>query len=125
MTAESYEQIFPGVGSFLLLFMVIFLSTTTVLTYWYYGSKCMGFLFGTAREKCYMWAYMALIRVGAVSSMEAMINLLDGVYATMAIPTMLSTLLLAPKVRAAAKEYFRRLDYGEFAIDTPAQEPNS
>lgn len=115
MTAQAYEQAFPGFGSYLLLLMVFVLSTTTVLTYWYYGSKCMGFLFGTAREKYYMWAYMALITVGAVASMEAMINLLDGVYATMAIPTMISTLLLAPKVRTAARSYFRRLDAGEFA----------
>lgn len=114
MTAQAYELVFPGFGSYLVLLMVILLSTSTVLTYWYYGSKCMGFLFGTAREKYYMWAYMALITVGAVGSMEAMINLLDGVYATMAIPTMLSTLLLAPKVRAAARDYFRRLDAGEF-----------
>ena len=122
MTAQAYELIFPGFGSYLLLLMVILLSTSTVLTYWYYGSKCMGFLFGTAREKYYMWAYMALITVGAVSSMEAMINLLDGVYATMAIPTMLSTLMLAPKVRTAAKDYFRRLDAGEFANQTSTQE---
>ncbi len=124
MTAQAYEQALPGIGSYLLLLMVILLSTTTVLTYWYYGSKCMGFLFGTAREKYYMWAYMALITVGAVGSMEAMINLLDGVYATMAIPTMLSTLLLAPKVRIVARDYFRRLDAGEFAVQTSAQESN-
>lgn len=114
MTAQAYEQAFPGFGSYLLLLMVFVLSTTTVLTYWYYGSKCMGFLFGSAREKYYMWAYMALITVGAVASMEAVINLLDGMYAMMAIPTMLSTLLLAPRVRVAARDYFRRLDAGEF-----------
>ena len=44
MAAEAYEQIFPGFGSYLLLIMVFVLSMTTVLTYWYYGSKCMGFL---------------------------------------------------------------------------------
>ena len=122
MTAQAYEQAFPGFGSYLLLVMVFVLSTTTVLTYWYYGSKCMGFLFGSAREKYYMWAYMALITVGAVSSMEAMINLLDGVYATMAIPTMISTLLLAPRVRLAARDYFKRVDAGEFEAKSKVPE---
>lgn len=115
MTSQAYEQAFPGVGSYLVLVMVLILSTTTVLTYWYYGSKCMGFLFGTAKQKYYMWTYMALITVGAVASMDAIINLFDGVYATMAIPTMLSTIVLAPRVRASAKEYFKRLDNGEFS----------
>ena len=114
MAAEAYEQVFPGFGAYLLLLMVFVLSMTTVLTYWYYGSKCMGFLFGAHREKCYLWAYMLLIVAGSVVSLDIVINLLDGAYATMAIPTMVSTLLLAPKVKAVAKSYFARLDAGEF-----------
>ena len=114
MAAEAYEQVFPGFGAYLLLLMVFVLSMTTVLTYWYYGSKCMGFLFGAHREKCYLWAYMLLIVAGSVVSLDIVINLLDGAYATMAIPTMVSTLLLAPKVKAVAMNYFARLDAGEF-----------
>jgi len=114
MAAEAYEQVFPGFGAYLLLLMVFVLSMTTVLTYWYYGSKCMGFLFGAHREKYYLWAYMLLIVAGSVVSLDIVINLLDGAYATMAIPTMVSTLLLAPKVKAVAKSYFARLDAGEF-----------
>ncbi|HIF74563.1 MAG TPA: sodium:alanine symporter family protein [Porticoccaceae bacterium] len=114
LTSQAYEQVFPGFGAYLVLVMVFVLSTTTVLTYWYYGSKCMGFLFGSAKQKYYMWGYMALITVGAVASMDAIISLFDGVYATMAIPTMISTLLLAPKVRDVARDYFARLNAGEF-----------
>jgi len=114
MAAEAYEQVFPGFGSYLLLIMVFVLSMTTVLTYWYYGSKCMGFLFGSHREKYYLWAYMLLIVAGSVVSLDIVINLLDGAYATMAVPTMVSTLLLAPKVKAVATKYFARLDAGEF-----------
>tara|TARA_B110000483_G_scaffold82679_1_gene102679 strand:+ start:4968 stop:6347 length:1380 start_codon:yes stop_codon:yes gene_type:complete len=114
MAAEAYEQVFPGFGSYLLLIMVFVLSMTTVLTYWYYGSKCMGFLFGSHREKYYLWAYMLLIVAGSVVSLDIVINLLDGAYATMAIPTMVSTLLLAPKVKAVATKYFAKLDAGEF-----------
>jgi AGCS family alanine or glycine:cation symporter len=114
MTSQAYEQVFPGFGSYLVLIMVIVLSTTTVLTYSYYGSKCMGFLFGVAAQKYYLWAYMALIAAGAVVSMDAVISLFDGVYAIMAIPTMISTLILAPKVRAVARDYFKRLDAGSF-----------
>lgn len=114
LTTQAYEQAFPGFGAYLLLIMVVVLSTTTILTYWYYGSKCMGFLFGTSRERYYMYAYMGLITVGAVVSLDIVINLLDGMYATMAIPTMISTLLLAPKVKQVATAYFARIDAGEF-----------
>jgi AGCS family alanine or glycine:cation symporter len=114
MTSAAYEQAFPGVGSYLVLGMVFAMSTTTVLTYWYYGSKCMAFLFGTAMQKYYTVGYMILIALGAVASLEVVISLFDGAYATMAIPTMVSTILLAPKVREKAKDYFKRLNAGEF-----------
>lgn len=114
MTSQAYEQVFPGFGSYLVVVMVFAMSTTTVLTYWYYGSKCMAFLFGTKMQKYYTVVYMLLIAVGAVASMEAVISLFDGVYAIMAIPTMISTIILAPRVRSVAKDYFRRLNAGEF-----------
>lgn len=125
LTTQAYEQVFPGFGAYLLLLMVVVLSTTTILTYWYYGSKCMGFLFGSAQEKYYMYGYMGLITVGAVVSLDVVINLLDGMYATMAIPTMVSTLLLAPKVKRVATAYFSRIDAGEFDEQVNELKPNS
>ena len=50
--------------------------------------------------------YLCLIIVGAVSSLALVINLIDIMYALMAIPTMISTVLLAPKVTEQAKIYF-------------------
>ena len=44
-----------------------------------------------------------------MASLSAVINLVDGMYALMAFPTMISALLLAPKVREAAKDYFTRI----------------
>jgi len=118
LTTQAYEQALPGFGSYVMVLMVLILSTTTVLTYSYYGSKCMGFLFGSASEKYYLWVYMSLITVGAVASLRAVISLFDGAYAIMAFPTMISTLILAPKVRDVAKDYFRRLESGEVAAES-------
>jgi AGCS family alanine or glycine:cation symporter len=70
----------------------------------------MGFLFGTKSEKLYMIFYMSLILIGALVSLDVVINLLDGSYAMMAIPTMISTLLLSGKVKESAKRYFKKLD---------------
>jgi AGCS family alanine or glycine:cation symporter len=109
ITTLAFETTFPGVGGYLLVIMVFFLSMSTVLTFSYYGSKCAGFLFGTRYERWYIWFYVGLITLGSVASLRAVIGLLDGMYATMAIPTMISTLILAPKVREAANDYFARL----------------
>jgi AGCS family alanine or glycine:cation symporter len=109
ITSLAFEYTFPGLGGYLLTLMVFFLSMSTVLTFSYYGSKCVGFLFGTRFESWYVWFYVGLVVFGAMASLRAVIGLIDGMYAMMAIPTMLSTLALAPRVRAAANDYFSRL----------------
>jgi AGCS family alanine or glycine:cation symporter len=109
LTAQVFEQAFPSIGGYLLAIVVFFLSTSTVLTFWYYGSKCAEFLLGKKFEQAYVWFYLGLIIVGAVSSLALVINLIDIMYALMAIPTMISTVLLAPKVKLEAQKYFAKI----------------
>ncbi len=107
LTAQAFESVLPGVGAYLLTLMVVFLSLSTVFTFWYYGSKCLGFLIGAEHQHYYVWIYALLVIVGAVASLDAVVGLIDGMYAVMAIPTMVSTLLLAKKVNQATRRYFR------------------
>ena len=108
LTAQAFETAFPGFGAYLLTLVVVLLSLSTVLTFWYYGSKCLGFLIGARHQHHYVWIYTALVVMGSLISLPAVIGLIDGLYATMAIPTMISALLLAPKVNRAARSYFER-----------------
>ena len=110
MTARAIEKVFPATGIYLLLIMVGMLSFSTMVTMWFYGVKCMGFLFGVERQYYYSPIYLALLVIGAVVSMDVVNGLILASYATMAIPTMISALYLSPKVNEAAKAYFRTLD---------------
>jgi AGCS family alanine or glycine:cation symporter len=109
MTARAIEQVFPNTGSYLLLIMVGMLSFSTMVTMWFYGVKCMGFLFGVKRQYYYSPIYLGLLVVGAVVSLDIVNGLILASYATMAIPTMISALYLAPRVNKAAKVYFTAL----------------
>jgi len=40
----------------------------------------------------------------------SVVHLIDGMFAVMAIPTMITAMLLAPKVKEAAKDYFSRIE---------------
>jgi alanine or glycine:cation symporter, AGCS family len=106
MTARAIEQVFPNTGIYLLLIMVGMLSFSTMVTMWFYGVKCMGFLFGVERQYYYSPIYLGLLVVGAVASLDIVNGLILASYATMAIPTMISALYLAPRVNKAAKAYF-------------------
>jgi AGCS family alanine or glycine:cation symporter len=80
-----------------------------MFSYSYYGTKCLGFLIGAERKHWYNYFYVVLIVAAAVVSLDMVVNLIDGMYALMAVPTMISSLLLAPKVMKAARAYFSRL----------------
>ncbi len=99
----------PGVG--LLLFVTLILASTTMFTMWYYGAKCFGFLFGARLQHYYRWFFVLAVVFGASVSIDVVFNLISGSYGLMAIPTMVATLALAGRVKAAAKEYFHRHPY--------------
>jgi AGCS family alanine or glycine:cation symporter len=110
LTAAAFDTGLPGgSGSMLLLIMVFFLSISTMISFGYYGCKCFGFLAGAERQHWWMWFYFALIFIGSVASFQTVSGLVFGMYAVMAIPTMLSTLRLAPRVNAASRDYFGKL----------------
>jgi len=114
MTATAFGTGIPVFGTWLLLICVFIFSITTMFTYSYYGSKCLGFLAGAHNRHYYNYFYLMTIFVGSITTIDMVINLIDGMFAMMAIPTMTATLLLAPKVREATRSYFQRLQNGEF-----------
>ena len=112
LTANAFESAMPGFGSYMLIVCVLFFSTSTIFTYSYYGTKCLGFLIGARWQFLYNFFYVGCIIAASVASLDTAISMIDGTFALMAIPTMLSALLLSPKVMAAMRDYRRRHQLG-------------
>jgi AGCS family alanine or glycine:cation symporter len=110
LTLNAFNEALPGIGTYLLVTCVVFFAISSMLTYSYYGTKCLGYLAGADKQYLYNYFYVGSIIFGSVASIGAVIDLIDGMFALMAIPTMISTILLAPKVKEAAKSYFSRID---------------
>ena len=109
LTLKAFEIGIPGIGHYVLIVCITFFAMSSLFAFPYYGTKSFGFLFGAEKQYLYNYFYIVSIILGATASLSVIINLIDGVYAIMAIPTMISAILLAPKVRKASLEYFRRL----------------
>lgn len=105
LTASAFETAMPGYGAYVLTVCVFFFAVTTLLTYSYYGAKCLSFLIGAGYAKYYNAAYVAFVVVASVASIDAVISFADGLFALMAIPTMTSALRLAPRVMKAFRRY--------------------
>jgi len=110
LTAAAFQEALGIVGPTLLVICVTIFAFSSMFTYAYYGTKCLGFMMGADKQRYYNYFYVVSIIFGAVVTIDAVIDLIDGMFALMAIPTMITALLLSPKVKAAAKDYFSRLD---------------
>lgn len=109
LTLEAFEMGLPGIGKYLLMLAVLIFALSTMFTYSFYGHKCFNYLFGADKADYYNYFYLITIVAGAVVSLNVVVSFIDAMYAIMAIPTMISTLYLAPKVKAATKDYFARM----------------
>ena len=115
LTAAAFNASMPSFGNYLLLVCIAIFSVSSLFSYSYYGSKCLSFLIGAHRKHYYNYFYILSILLGATTSLSMMINLIDGFFALMAIPTMTATLIMAPRVLKEAKRYFSRLKESEKA----------
>ncbi|ELR72410.1 Sodium/alanine symporter [Fulvivirga imtechensis AK7] len=113
LTANAFQSAFPGFGHYILMVCILIFAITSLFSYSYYGTKCMSFLIGADKAHYYNYIYVFTVLYGAVSSLAAIISLIDSAFALMSIPTVISALLLAPKVKKAANEYFDRLKSGQ------------
>ncbi|MDR0660895.1 MAG: alanine:cation symporter family protein [Prevotellaceae bacterium] len=109
VTLTAFNMAMPGWGGYILLFAAIVFAFSTLFSYSYYGSKCANFLFGAKYVWYYRYFYLLTLVAAAVVSVSTVVAFIDIMYAIMAICTMTATLLLAPRVKKAAKEYFARV----------------
>lgn len=111
ITLDAFMKSMPEIGAPLLVFIVAVFALTSLFTYSYYGTKCVSFLFGTKYANVYNYIYVAGIFVGAISSLSGVVGFIDISFALMSIPTMVSAILLAPKINKCTQQYFKKLSF--------------
>ena len=105
LTAKAFEYSLGVYGNYIILICAFFFSISSLFSYSYYGTKCLSFLVGEKNKKIYNYIYIFSIMLGATTSISAMLNLIDTFFALMAVPTMVATLILAPKVLKQLNKY--------------------
>jgi AGCS family alanine or glycine:cation symporter len=110
LTTHAFESSFGIVGKYILSISAFFFAVTSLFSYSYYGNKTISFMAGVKAGRWYDYIYLLTIVLGAILSMQDVINIIDVAYALMAVPTMVSGFLLAPNVMKEAKAYFLRLE---------------
>ena len=109
LTANAFSEAIPGVGQYILMVCIAVFSISSLFSYSYYGTKSLSFIVGAKYKYLYNYLFILSIVLGATSDLKTMISLIDGAFALMAIPTMLATVILAPKVVIEIRLYKERL----------------
>jgi AGCS family alanine or glycine:cation symporter len=104
---NSFQASIPGIGHYLLMVIVFFFAFSTMFSYSYYGVKCTNFLIGAKYAHYYNYLFLATLIMGSVITLDSVVGIIDSAYALMAIPTMITLLLLSPKVKKEMKKYFK------------------
>jgi len=105
LTSRAFGIAMPGFGSFIVSFGLMFFAFSTIIGWYYYGSKCAEFLFGLKSEMPYKWAWVILTYVGATIPLGFVWNISDAFNGLMAMPNLVALLALSGSIFKWTKEY--------------------
>ena len=108
LTSNAFEIALPGFGSYVLSISLVLFAYTTILGWAYYGEKCWEYLIGTSIEKIYRLFWTGFVMIGAVTHLDFVWLVADTLNALMALPNLVSLLLLSPVVVDLTKTYFEK-----------------
>ena len=108
LSAAAFESAMPGIGGALLTIALVVFAFTTILGWSYFGEKCGEFMVGTKAIWPFRVIWVLAVPFGAIAQLDFAWLLADTLNGLMAIPNLVSLLLLSPVVAKLTKEYFAR-----------------
>ncbi len=106
LSSMAFEAAMPGVGKYVLAVALAIFAFTTILGWCYYGEKCWEYLLGSRSEKPFRLLWTISVYFGAVLSLDFAWLVADTLNALMAIPNLISLLVLSPVIVKLTREYF-------------------
>ncbi len=104
LTKEAFGLV-PYVGTIILTFGILTFSFTTILGWSYYGERAIEYLFGKKSIMLYRIVFVLGIFIGSIMSLAMVWNLADIFNALMAIPNLISLLLLSGVIAKETQHY--------------------
>ncbi len=106
LSSAAFESAMPGTGNYLLTVALVIFAFTTILGWSYYGERCWEFLFGPRAILPYRLIWVAVVPLGAISQLDTVWLLADTLNGLMALPNLVSLLVLSPVVIKLTKDHF-------------------
>ena len=114
ITSAAFGSAFSW-APFVLSIAVILFAFSTMITWAYYGVKAWTYMFGEGKTKelVFKIIFCVFVFIGAVSSLDAVIDFSDAAIFAMALVNIVALYLLMPIVKREMNSYLARLKSGE------------
>ena len=116
LTQSAFATVFGNVGVLVLTVCLVLFAFTTILGWSYYGERCFEFLFGTKYLSLYRSIFILMVALGGFLELNLIWTIADIVNGLMAIPNLISLVLLSGVVVSETRKYLwdnRLNDYHE------------
>jgi len=99
-----------GVGKHIVAGGLMLFAFSTIISWSYYGSRAVNYLFGEKFIKPFGFVYGAFVFLGSIWGLDLVWHFVDMVITFMTIPNLIALLLLAPVVVLETKKYFAAMN---------------
>ncbi len=121
LTNAAFSKI-PYIGTALLVFGISTFAFSTILGWTYYAERCVEYLGGAKLIKYYRIMWIVMLYVGAVVQLNLVWSFADSLNALMAIPNILSLLLLSGVIAKETDRYLWSGRLDDMAPPPPIEE---
>ncbi|MEA5099100.1 MAG: alanine:cation symporter family protein, partial [Bacteroidales bacterium] len=104
LTQKAFSKL-PYIGNLFLNISIITFAFSTILGWSYYGEKAIEYLGGKKTIIYYRLTWVVIVFIGAVINLDLVWNISDTMNALMAIPNLISVLLLSGVIVKETKKY--------------------
>lgn len=96
---------------YVLTFAVFLFAYSSMITFYYYGVKCLTFIFGQNNrlERGFQVFYLFCIVVGCAAKFSSMIDFTDAMFLSMAVPNIIGLFIFAPEIKTELKDYIKKM----------------
>lgn len=116
LTRQAFT-IIPVFGPLILSFGLLTFVFSTILGWSYYGEEAVEYLFGLKMVKPYRYLWVICVMIGSVASLRQVWAFADIANALMAIPNLISLIVLTPVVISEMRQFLGQ-NAAEAEIDT-------
>lgn len=106
LSSAAFDAALPGMGGEIVAIALCLFTFTTILGWSYYGEKCWIYLLGRKSVLPFRCLWVIAVMGGAMFKDDLVWSLADLLNALMAIPNLVSLLLLSPLVFKLTRHYF-------------------